>query len=70
MQYLKFCHPQILLDGSGILKFGNFCLSKAEGETLEDFFNLLSTSEEAGEGDGNNKFDDMKKRLQGKITIF
>uniref|UniRef100_A0A7N6C2W2 Protein kinase domain-containing protein n=1 Tax=Anabas testudineus TaxID=64144 RepID=A0A7N6C2W2_ANATE len=59
---------KILLDGSGILKFGNFCLSKAEGETLEDFFNLLSTSEEAGEGDGNNKFDDMKKRLQGSQT--
>ncbi|XP_069549236.1 serine/threonine-protein kinase ULK4 [Brachyistius frenatus] len=53
---------KILLDGSGILKFGNFCLSKAEGETLEDFFTLLSISEEPGEGDN---FDNMRKRLQG-----
>lgn len=57
--------PQILLDGSGILKFGNFCISKAEGETLEDFFTLLSTTEEAGEGNNKENFDNMRKRLQG-----
>ncbi|KAM9352888.1 serine/threonine-protein kinase ULK4 [Symphorus nematophorus] len=56
---------KILLDGSGILKFGNFCMSKAEGETLEDFFTLLSTSEEANEGKSKEKFDNMRKRLQG-----
>ncbi|XP_040900709.1 serine/threonine-protein kinase ULK4 [Toxotes jaculatrix] len=56
---------KILLDGSGILKFGNFCLSKAEGETLEDFFTLLSTSEKAREGDCKENFDNMRKRLQG-----
>ncbi|XP_072250819.1 serine/threonine-protein kinase ULK4 [Leuresthes tenuis] len=56
---------KILLDGSGILKFGNFCLSKAEGETLEDMFTLLSTSEVAGEAESK---DSMKKRLQGSPT--
>ncbi|XP_019947010.2 serine/threonine-protein kinase ULK4 [Paralichthys olivaceus] len=56
---------KILLDGSGTLKFGNFCLSKVEGESLEDFFTLLSTSEEAGEEDGNENFHNMRKRLQG-----
>ncbi|XP_054478447.1 serine/threonine-protein kinase ULK4 isoform X2 [Anoplopoma fimbria] len=56
---------KILLDGSGTLKFGNFCLSKADGETLEDFFALLSTSEEAGEGDGKEHFDNTRNRLNG-----
>ncbi|XP_075322704.1 serine/threonine-protein kinase ULK4 isoform X2 [Odontesthes bonariensis] len=56
---------KILLDGSGILKFGNFCLSKAEGETLEDTFALLSTSEVAGEAESK---DNMKKGLQGSPT--
>ncbi|XP_028984122.1 serine/threonine-protein kinase ULK4 isoform X3 [Betta splendens] len=59
---------KIFLDGNGILKFGNFCLSKAEGETLESFFNLLYTSEDAGEEDGKEKFDNMRKRLQGSPT--
>ncbi|XP_056235896.1 serine/threonine-protein kinase ULK4 isoform X1 [Seriola aureovittata] len=59
---------KILLDGSGILKFGNFCLSKAEGEALEDFFTQISTSEESGEGDGKENFDKMRKRLQGSPT--
>ncbi|KAM7420340.1 hypothetical protein PAMA_014859 [Pampus argenteus] len=56
---------KILLDGSGILKFGNFCRSKVQGETLEDFFTLLSISKEAGEGDSKENFDHMRKRLQG-----
>ncbi|XP_034730482.1 serine/threonine-protein kinase ULK4 isoform X3 [Etheostoma cragini] len=51
---------KILLDGSGTLKFGNFCLSKADGETLEDFFALLSTSEEAEEGDNKENFDNPR----------
>ncbi|CAG6015922.1 unnamed protein product [Menidia menidia] len=56
---------KILLDGSGILKFGNFCLSKAEGETLDDMFKLLSTTEVAVDGESK---DNMKKRLQGSPT--
>ncbi|XP_029360263.1 serine/threonine-protein kinase ULK4 isoform X2 [Echeneis naucrates] len=56
---------KILLDGSGILKFGNFSLSKAEGETLEDFFVQVATSENAGERDEKETFDNIRKRLQG-----
>ncbi|XP_050931732.1 serine/threonine-protein kinase ULK4 isoform X1 [Lates calcarifer] len=59
---------KILLDGSGILKFSNFRLSKAEGETVEDFCTLLSTAEEPGEGDDKDNFDNMRKRLQGSPT--
>ncbi|XP_054869601.1 serine/threonine-protein kinase ULK4 isoform X2 [Amphiprion ocellaris] len=59
---------KVLLDGSGILKFGNFCLSKAVGETLEDFFMLISTSEEATEEDNKENFDNLRKRLQGSPT--
>ncbi|XP_070768283.1 serine/threonine-protein kinase ULK4 [Enoplosus armatus] len=59
---------KILLDGSGVLKFSNFCLSKAEGETLDDFFTLLSTPEEACEGERKNNFDNMRKILQGSPT--
>ncbi|KAA8591529.1 hypothetical protein FQN60_016903 [Etheostoma spectabile] len=59
---------KILLDGSGTLKFGNFCLSKADGETLEDFFTLLSTSEEAEEGDNKENFDNTRKILHGPPT--
>ncbi|XP_029308425.1 serine/threonine-protein kinase ULK4 isoform X2 [Cottoperca gobio] len=66
-----FCHltpAKILLDGSGTLKFGNFCLSKADGETLEDFFTLFSASDEAGEGESKEDFDNTRKRLHGPPT--
>ncbi|KAL3981080.1 sialic acid binding Ig-like lectin 10 [Sarotherodon galilaeus] len=59
---------KILLDGSGILKFGNFCLSKAEGETLQDFLILFSASEEIEGGDSNQNTDNLKKRLQGSTA--
>ncbi|XP_025767580.1 serine/threonine-protein kinase ULK4 isoform X2 [Oreochromis niloticus] len=59
---------KILLDGSGILKFGSFCLSKAEGETLQDFLTLFSASEEIEEGDSNQNTDNLKKRLQGSTA--
>ncbi|MEQ2301222.1 Serine/threonine-protein kinase ulk4, partial [Ameca splendens] len=51
---------KVLLDGSGVLKFSNFCLSKAEGETLESIFTMLSVSEEQEEGDSMN----MRTRVQ------
>ncbi|XP_034409026.1 serine/threonine-protein kinase ULK4 [Cyclopterus lumpus] len=54
---------KILLDVSGTLKFGNFCRSKADGETLEDFFTMCSTSEEAGKEDHNTR-----TRLNGPPT--
>ncbi|KAK2910518.1 serine/threonine-protein kinase ULK4 [Channa argus] len=59
---------KILLDGSGILKFGNFCLSKAKGEILDSFFSLLSISEELGDRHGKEKFDNIRKRLQGSLS--
>ncbi|XP_008297423.1 serine/threonine-protein kinase ULK4 [Stegastes partitus] len=59
---------KVLLDGSSILKFGNFCLSKADGETLEEFFALLSTSVETGGEDSEENFDDLRKQLQGSPT--
>ncbi|XP_062421741.1 serine/threonine-protein kinase ULK4 isoform X1 [Pungitius pungitius] len=76
VQGLKYIHQlgiifsdltpsKILLDGSGTLKFGNFGLSKADGETQEDFFTLMSTSDEAGEKDGKKNFYNTRKRLNG-----
>ncbi|XP_016527904.1 serine/threonine-protein kinase ULK4 isoform X1 [Poecilia formosa] len=59
-----FTPAKVLLDGSGILKFSNFCLAKAEGETLEDIFTTLSASEEPEEGDNKN----MRARVQGSST--
>ncbi|XP_010768100.1 serine/threonine-protein kinase ULK4-like [Notothenia coriiceps] len=66
--YSNLTPAKILLDGSGTLKFGNFCLSKANGETLEDFFTSVSTSEEAGEGDSKDVSDDMRETLHGLPT--
>ncbi|KAM3614773.1 uncharacterized protein V6R79_018903 [Siganus canaliculatus] len=40
-------------------------MSKAEGETLENFLTLLSTSEEAEGGVTKENFDKMRKKLQG-----
>ncbi|KAF3840085.1 hypothetical protein F7725_018802 [Dissostichus mawsoni] len=61
--YSNLTPAKILLDGSGTLKFGNFCLSKANGETLEDFFTSVSISEEAREGDSKDVSDDMRETL-------
>ncbi|XP_061772277.1 serine/threonine-protein kinase ULK4-like [Nerophis ophidion] len=49
---------KILLDNNGILKLGNFCHSKTEKDTFEDFILLY---EEAG----SRKYDNVKKRFQG-----
>jgi serine/threonine-protein kinase ULK4 len=48
------------------LKYSNFCLSKAEGENLEEFFALV-TAEETGGGDGkeNTSRRNIKSRIQG-----
>nr|XP_029133362.1 serine/threonine-protein kinase ULK4 [Labrus bergylta] len=76
VQGLKYIHElgiifsdlnpaKILLDGSGILKLGNFCLSKGEGQTREDLYAMLSTFECEEDQDTKDNFDDMQKRLQG-----
>ncbi|KAF6714403.1 Serine/threonine-protein kinase ULK4 [Oryzias melastigma] len=59
---------KILLDGSGILKLGNFCLSKAKGETVEQIISLLSDSEEGGEVKSVGDFNSMRKRFQGNLA--
>ncbi|KAM8869526.1 serine/threonine-protein kinase ULK4 isoform 2-T2 [Spinachia spinachia] len=73
VQGLKYIHQlgiifsdltpaKVLLDGSGTLKFGNFGLSKADGETQEYFYTLMSTSDDAGEEDRKKN---KRKRLKG-----
>ena len=61
--------PQVLLDGEGVLKLSNFCLSRTEGETLEEFFTMLSLSGQAGgeggEGDKEISESNLRKRIRG-----
>ncbi|XP_058038699.1 serine/threonine-protein kinase ULK4 [Ahaetulla prasina] len=53
---------KILLEGAGTLKFSNFCLARAQGENLEDFFALICTEEP-----GDNTSESTKKNLKSKI---
>ncbi|XP_062395591.1 serine/threonine-protein kinase ULK4 [Sardina pilchardus] len=57
---------KILLDGPGTLKYSNFCLAKAEGECLEEFFTLV-LSAETGAGDSKDMAlsKNIKNRVQG-----
>ncbi|XP_078269908.1 serine/threonine-protein kinase ULK4 isoform X2 [Rhinoraja longicauda] len=48
---------KILVDGPGTLKYSNFSLAKAEGESLEEFFALIDTDDDTGE----NKEETQKK---------
>ena len=45
-------------------------MSKAEGETLEDLFAMLSASDEERKEDSKELFENMSKRLQGQMIIF
>lgn len=60
---------QILLDGPGTLKYSNFCLAKAQGESLEEFFTLVM-AEDTGAGDGKENMiflqKDIKSRIRGQ----
>ncbi|XP_009708891.1 PREDICTED: serine/threonine-protein kinase ULK4, partial [Cariama cristata] len=63
-----FCEltpAKILLEGSGTLKFSNFCLAKVDGENLEEFFALVGSEE--GEGDVHESTPQryLKNRLRG-----
>ncbi|XP_060726102.1 serine/threonine-protein kinase ULK4 [Tachysurus vachellii] len=63
--FSDFSPAKILLDGPGTLKYSNFCLAKAQGESLEEYFALVM-SEEGGENkecamSGQN----IKNRIQG-----
>uniref|UniRef100_A0A673MU96 Serine/threonine-protein kinase ULK4-like n=1 Tax=Sinocyclocheilus rhinocerous TaxID=307959 RepID=A0A673MU96_9TELE len=57
----------ILLDGPGTLKYSNFCLAKAQGESLEEFFSLVM-AEETGAGDSKENIispRNIKNRIKG-----
>lgn len=59
---------QILLDGPGTLKYANFCLAKAEGESLEEFFSLVM-AEEMGAGDCKESIvspQNIRNRIKGQ----
>uniref|UniRef100_A0A8C3II93 Unc-51 like kinase 4 n=1 Tax=Chrysemys picta bellii TaxID=8478 RepID=A0A8C3II93_CHRPI len=55
---------KILLEGPGTLKFNNFCLAKAEGENLEEFFALIGSEEGDGDGCESTPQRNMKNKLK------
>ncbi|XP_060637751.2 serine/threonine-protein kinase ULK4 [Anolis sagrei] len=57
---------KILLEGPGTLKFSNFCLAKAEGENLEEFFALIGAEEQGGNS-GESRGEILKSRLRGSL---
>ncbi|MGH0117256.1 UNVERIFIED_CONTAM: hypothetical protein FKN15_032223 [Acipenser sinensis] len=69
---ILFCDltpAKILLDGPGTLKYSNFCLSKAEGENLEEFFALVVSEEGSGDGGESTPRRNIKNRVQGATTV-
>uniref|UniRef100_A0A8C8S7J0 Unc-51 like kinase 4 n=1 Tax=Pelusios castaneus TaxID=367368 RepID=A0A8C8S7J0_9SAUR len=56
---------KILLEGPGTLKFNNFCLAKAEGENLEEFFALIRSEDGGGDGIDSTPQGNVKNRLKG-----
>ncbi|KAJ6661988.1 hypothetical protein lerEdw1_012835 [Lerista edwardsae] len=60
----------ILLEGPGTLKFNNFCLSKAEGENLEEFFALIGTEEGGSDSCENMEQRNVKNKLRGSTAYI
>uniref|UniRef100_A0ABM5GPR7 Serine/threonine-protein kinase ULK4 isoform X2 n=1 Tax=Pogona vitticeps TaxID=103695 RepID=A0ABM5GPR7_9SAUR len=58
---------KILLEGPGTLKFSSFCLAKAAGENMEDFFALIGTEKRGSDSDENTE-QSLKKKLTGSLT--
>lgn len=56
---------QILLDGPGTLKYSNFCLAKAQGENLEEFFALVMSEEGGDNKECATPGQNIKNRTQG-----
>nr|XP_014351708.1 PREDICTED: serine/threonine-protein kinase ULK4 [Latimeria chalumnae] len=54
---------KILVDGPGTLKYNNFCLAKAEGENLEEFFSLVGSEE----GGGDNGESTPRRNFRNKV---
>ncbi|KAJ8290787.1 hypothetical protein GJAV_G00017560 [Gymnothorax javanicus] len=58
---------KILLDGPGTLKYSNFCLSKANGESLEDVIQKVLMSEDGGGGGGEGGEITPRRKLKNRI---
>uniref|UniRef100_A0A8B9PQ02 Unc-51 like kinase 4 n=1 Tax=Apteryx owenii TaxID=8824 RepID=A0A8B9PQ02_APTOW len=56
---------KILLEGPGTLKFSNFCLAKADGENLEEFFALVGSEEGGGDVSESTPQRHLKNRFRG-----
>ncbi|KAI4871280.1 hypothetical protein NFI96_019807, partial [Prochilodus magdalenae] len=56
---------KILLDGPGTLKYSNFCLAKAQGENLEEFFALVMSEDGGDVKDCATPRKNIKNRTQG-----
>ncbi|XP_025044811.2 serine/threonine-protein kinase ULK4 isoform X3 [Pelodiscus sinensis] len=56
---------KILLEGPGTLKFNNFCLAKAEGENLEEFFALIGSEEGGGDSSESTSRRNLQSQLRG-----
>uniref|UniRef100_A0A6I8PK98 Unc-51 like kinase 4 n=1 Tax=Ornithorhynchus anatinus TaxID=9258 RepID=A0A6I8PK98_ORNAN len=59
---------KILLEGPGALKFSNFCLARAEGENLEEFFALITTEEGGGDCSENTSQKNPKNKI--KVSVY
>ncbi|XP_056619060.1 serine/threonine-protein kinase ULK4 isoform X2 [Triplophysa dalaica] len=57
---------KILLDGPGTLKYSNFYLAKAQGESLEEFFTLVM-AEDTAAGDSKEKMISLQKDIKSRI---
>ncbi|NWU99222.1 ULK4 kinase, partial [Upupa epops] len=56
---------KILLDGSGTLKFSNFCLARLDGENLEEFFAVVGSEESEGDFSQSIPQRYQKNRFRG-----
>ncbi|NXA48076.1 ULK4 kinase, partial [Nothocercus julius] len=56
---------KILLEGPGTLKLSNFCLAKADGENLEEFFALIESEEGGGDGSESTPQRSLKNKCRG-----
>ncbi|XP_036441193.1 serine/threonine-protein kinase ULK4 [Colossoma macropomum] len=56
---------KILLDGPGTLKYSNFCLAKAQGENLEEFFALVMSEDGGDNKECATPRKNIKNRTQG-----
>ncbi|KAM9488268.1 serine/threonine-protein kinase ULK4 [Clarias gariepinus] len=58
---------KILLDGLGALKYSNFCLAKAQGENLDEFFALVMSDEGGDNKESPTPQKNIKNRTQGSV---